>query len=121
ARPGTRRFTEAAPPGGLRRSAAAGRTPAPLSHGCHTPFRPLTHPVAKLALEARRAADPAGSPAKEATMKSTPILATAALALAIAVPAAAQPAAVDSGIQPYAKTSGVSGNLSSIGSDTLNN
>ena len=54
-------------------------------------------------------------------MKSTPILATAALALAIAVPAAAQPAAVDSGIQPYAKTSGVSGNLSSIGSDTLNN
>jgi phosphate transport system substrate-binding protein len=54
-------------------------------------------------------------------MRSTPILATAALALALAAPAAAQPAAVDAAIRPYAKTSGVSGSLSSIGSDTLNN
>jgi phosphate transport system substrate-binding protein len=47
---------------------------------------------------------------------------TAALALAVAVaPLAAQPAQVDPSIQPYAKVSGVSGNLSSIGSDTLNN
>ncbi len=34
---------------------------------------------------------------------------------------AAQPAKVDSGIAAYKKTSGVSGNVSSIGSDTLNN
>ncbi len=32
-----------------------------------------------------------------------------------------QPAQVDSSIAPYAKSSGISGNLSSIGSDTLNN
>jgi phosphate transport system substrate-binding protein len=38
-----------------------------------------------------------------------------------AAPGAAQPAKVDAGIAPYAKTSGVSGNLTSIGSDTLNN
>jgi phosphate transport system substrate-binding protein len=36
-------------------------------------------------------------------------------------PVAAQPATVDSAIAAYAKTSGVSGNISSIGSDTLNN
>ncbi|HJX28568.1 MAG TPA: phosphate ABC transporter substrate-binding protein [Thermoanaerobaculia bacterium] len=33
----------------------------------------------------------------------------------------AQPVKVDTAIQPYAKTSGVSGNVSSVGSDTLNN
>jgi len=33
---------------------------------------------------------------------------------------AAQPVAIDAGIPPYAVTSGVSGNLNSIGSDTLN-
>ena len=33
----------------------------------------------------------------------------------------AQAVKVDAGIQPYTKTSGVSGNLSSVGSDTLNN
>lgn len=54
-------------------------------------------------------------------MKSTQILASAALVLAAAAPVAAQPAAVDAAISPYAKTSGVSGNLNSIGSDTLNN
>jgi phosphate transport system substrate-binding protein len=54
-------------------------------------------------------------------MKPSSILKNAALALAVAAPLAAQPAQVDSAIQPYAKTSGVSGNLSSIGSDTLNN
>lgn len=50
-------------------------------------------------------------------------LATSALtALCLATaPLAAQPAKVDAAIAPYAKTSGVSGNLSSIGSDTLNN
>jgi|SRR6516165_2899057 phosphate transport system substrate-binding protein len=36
-------------------------------------------------------------------------------------PAAAQAVQVEKGIAPYAKTSGVSGNLNSIGSDTLNN
>ncbi|MEO8274800.1 MAG: phosphate ABC transporter substrate-binding protein [Thermoanaerobaculia bacterium] len=54
---------------------------------------------------------------------STRILAAAALpALAFATaPLVAQPAQVESSIAPYAKSSGVSGNLSSIGSDTLNN
>lgn len=47
--------------------------------------------------------------------------ATAVAALAAAAPVLAQPATVDAAIAPYAKTSGVSGNLSSVGSDTLNN
>jgi phosphate transport system substrate-binding protein len=50
---------------------------------------------------------------------------TASLALALAVVGggvlAAQAVKVDPGIPPYKKTSGVSGNLSSVGSDTLNN
>lgn len=54
-------------------------------------------------------------------MKSTSILTASALALAVAAPLAAQPAQVDPAIQPYAKVSGVTGNLNSIGSDTLNN
>jgi phosphate transport system substrate-binding protein len=56
-------------------------------------------------------------------MKHPTILALAALTLATGMlaPAFAQPAQVEAGITPYAKTSGVSGNLSSIGSDTLNN
>ena len=50
-------------------------------------------------------------------------LAAATLALAIVVPGAAAAATieVDKAIQPYKKVSGVSGNLNSIGSDTLNN
>jgi len=54
-------------------------------------------------------------------MKRLSIPALAALALAAAPLAAQQPAKVDASIPPYAKTSGVSGNVSSIGSDTLNN
>jgi phosphate transport system substrate-binding protein len=54
-------------------------------------------------------------------MKPSSILAVSALALAAATPLVAQPAQVDPAIQPYAKVSGVSGNVSSIGSDTLNN
>jgi len=54
-------------------------------------------------------------------MKSSSILTASALALAVAAPLAAQPAQVDPAIQPYAKVSGVTGNLNSIGSDTLNN
>ena len=53
-------------------------------------------------------------------MKRTSLLTLAALALA-ATPIAAQPAQVDPAIASYAKSSGVSGSLSSIGSDTLNN
>ena len=53
-------------------------------------------------------------------MKRTSLLTLAALALA-ATPLAAQPAQVDPAIASYAKSSGVSGSLSSIGSDTLNN
>jgi len=49
------------------------------------------------------------------------IVATLA-ALALAVPAArAQQVKVDASIPAYEKTSGVSGNLSSVGSDTMNN
>jgi phosphate transport system substrate-binding protein len=54
----------------------------------------------------------------------THYLKVAPLALAMALGGsflAAQPAKVDSDIAPYQKTSGVSGNLSSVGSDTLNN
>ena len=56
-------------------------------------------------------------------MKRTSMLALTALSVfALAAgPLAAQPAGVDPAIAAYAKTSGVSGNLSSIGSDTLNN
>ncbi|KAB2955994.1 MAG: phosphate ABC transporter substrate-binding protein [Thermoanaerobaculia bacterium] len=54
-------------------------------------------------------------------MKLTQTLAGTAIALLVAAPLAAQPAQVEAGIQPYARTSGVSGSLSSIGSDTLNN
>jgi phosphate transport system substrate-binding protein len=49
-------------------------------------------------------------------------LAGFAVALLAAAPAVqAQAGQVDASIKPYAKTSGVSGNLSSVGSDTLNN
>lgn len=59
-------------------------------------------------------------------MKRTPLLTLAAsilpsLVFATAPLAAQQPAQVDAAIAPYAKASGISGNLSSIGSDTLNN
>jgi len=54
-------------------------------------------------------------------MKLSSILTLSALALVAAAPLAAQPAQVDAAIKPYQKTSGVSGNLNSIGSDTLNN
>ncbi len=50
------------------------------------------------------------------------LAATLVLASAVAAtPALAQPAKVDAAIPAYQKTSGVSGNLNSIGSDTLNN
>ena len=54
-------------------------------------------------------------------MKSTTILAGTAFALLAAAPLSAQPVQVDASITGYEKTSGVSGNLNSIGSDTLNN
>lgn len=47
--------------------------------------------------------------------------AIAAASLFAAAAAHASEATVDAAIQPYAKVSGVSGNLSAIGSDTLNN
>ena len=46
---------------------------------------------------------------------------TAGLVLALAAPAVAEQVSVDSGIPPYQKTSGVSGNINSVGSDTMNN
>ena len=48
-------------------------------------------------------------------------LAAAALTALLATGAQASPVTVDSAIGPYAKVGGVSGNLNSIGSDTLNN
>ena len=54
-------------------------------------------------------------------MKTRSLLAGLGLAALVAAPLAAQPAQVDPAIAPYQKTSGVSGNLSSVGSDTLNN
>jgi phosphate transport system substrate-binding protein len=56
-------------------------------------------------------------------MKRNPMAAPLALALALCGSSAlsAQAVKVDAGIPSYSKTSGVSGNLSSVGSDTLNN
>ncbi|HEX9801408.1 MAG TPA: phosphate ABC transporter substrate-binding protein [Thermoanaerobaculia bacterium] len=54
-------------------------------------------------------------------MKTQSFVAGIALAAVAVVPIAAQPAQVDAGIAPYQKTSGISGNVNSIGSDTLNN
>ena len=48
-------------------------------------------------------------------------LMTALTFVAVSVAAANAAAAVDPAIKPYAKTSGISGNLSSVGSDTLAN
>ncbi len=41
--------------------------------------------------------------------------------LALAVPALAQQAQVEAGVPAYQRTSGVSGNINSVGSDTMNN
>jgi len=54
-------------------------------------------------------------------MKTQSLLAGFALVAAVAVPLAAQPPQVDAGIAPYQKTSGITGNLNSVGSDTCNN
>lgn len=54
-------------------------------------------------------------------MKTKSIAAGLALAALAVAPLAAQPAQVDAGIPAYQKTSGVAGNLNSVGSDTLNN
>jgi phosphate transport system substrate-binding protein len=48
-------------------------------------------------------------------------IAAAALAALAAGPASAQTVAVESGVPAYQKASGVSGSLSSVGSDTMNN
>ncbi len=48
------------------------------------------------------------------------VMASAVLLLSASV-AGAQPVKVDAAIPPYQKTSGVSGNINSIGSDTMNN
>jgi phosphate transport system substrate-binding protein len=46
---------------------------------------------------------------------------TVAALVALAAPALAQQIQVDSGLSAYQKTSGVSGNINSVGSDTMNN
>jgi len=50
-----------------------------------------------------------------------PLGALAIAAALFASTAAAAPVTIDPGIKPYQKVSGVSGNLNSVGSDTLNN
>jgi phosphate transport system substrate-binding protein len=54
-------------------------------------------------------------------MKATHMLVGSVLTLLVCGPLAAQATRVDAGIPAYQKTSGVSGNLSSVGSDTCNN
>ena len=54
-------------------------------------------------------------------MNRRPRIALLAAAALAACTATAQPVKVDPAIKPYATAPGVSGNLSSIGSDTLNN
>jgi len=49
------------------------------------------------------------------------ILATGIMMIALALPSLAQTVAVDAKVPEYQRTSGVSGSLNSIGSDTLNN
>ena len=53
-------------------------------------------------------------------MKRSRLAALVAASWLAPLGAVAQPVAIDAGIPPYAVTSGVSGNLNSIGSDTLN-
>ena len=48
-------------------------------------------------------------------------LVTLAALVALVAPALAQQVQVDSGLASYQKTSGVSGNINSVGSDTMNN
>ena len=54
-------------------------------------------------------------------MHSAAMLGAVALTLGVASQAAADPVAVDAKVAPYKVVSGVSGSLSSVGSDTLNN
>lgn len=54
-------------------------------------------------------------------MKSVSRILSGTASLLVALPLAATPPVLDSSIQSYVKVSGVSGNLSSVGSDTLNN
>ncbi len=51
----------------------------------------------------------------------TRILRNASIALLLAQPAQAQQVQVDPALTPYQKVSGISGNLNSVGSDTMNN
>ena len=55
------------------------------------------------------------------TLKKQFVAALALATLFAVAPAPAEVVTVEAGIKPYAKTSGVTGNLNSIGSDTLNN
>jgi phosphate transport system substrate-binding protein len=58
---------------------------------------------------------------REKVMKQTMMAATAAAAVIGSALLGAQALKVDAGLQAYQKVSGVSGNLNSVGSDTMNN
>ncbi|MGH7788654.1 MAG: substrate-binding domain-containing protein, partial [Candidatus Binatia bacterium] len=62
-----------------------------------------------------------GSPQYRLWVAAARRAAGGALTLLLATTAGAAPVSVDAGIKPYAKVGGISGNLNSIGSDTLNN
>ena len=49
------------------------------------------------------------------------LISVAVLVALVSAPASAQPVTVESGVPAYQKASGVSGSLSSVGSDTMNN
>lgn len=52
---------------------------------------------------------------------ATRLMLGSVLVMGLSSRAAAQPVSLESGIAPYSKASGVSGNVNSIGSDTMNN
>jgi phosphate transport system substrate-binding protein len=61
------------------------------------------------------------NPKGERRMKKTAVAAVALVGFAVTAVLAAGPPKLDAGLSAYKSVSGVSGNLSSIGSDTLNN
>src|SRR3954469_1485802 len=103
---------------GMRRAVVT-----PLSHGGRLAAKPLCEtPSCGRVKPLRPKLEPIQPDDKERSMMRNRNVASLALALALGGSMAqAQAVKVESGIPAYGKTSGVSGNLSSVGSDTLNN
>src|SRR5690348_3706421 len=100
-----------------------------LAHRCHIPVGSLPNPSARVpaAGETGRSNTHTRMQSinlfKERELKSNLVAAPLALAVALCGSAvlSAHATKVDAAIPGYNKTSGVSGNLNSVGSDTLNN